>query len=325
MDGITWQQFDVYLVKNNLTKASYYRAAFNELKSFFSTLIFNETNFAGFKYYLENKTSRQTGEKLSKYAINNYLKACKHIATCMVNNGLISHNFIADWKLHVTEKPHVDIIESTEMTKFLTFAYIKNYRAAVCLETFLKTGARSEELFTAQWKNLYSDELFLPLTKTRKSRCLELCIDLYEKIDKLQKYDHGYIFGGVKGKINRKFFNGFIKKCLQEASINKKVRTKELRHSYATLLAEMGVSTFTIKEMMGHTSIKTTENYIHVTKRMKRKAALAHPLTVYEIPPEERLKLSRQFVDSINAKSKNFIVEQPFIKGKWIYVKIPAE
>jgi integrase/recombinase XerD len=50
-------------------------------------------------------------------------------------------------------------------------------------------------------------------------------------------------------------------KVSDKAEIEKKVKTMETRHSASTLMKNAGVSPHYIKESLGHTSLKTTENY----------------------------------------------------------------
>lgn len=45
------------------------------------------------------------------------------------------------------------------------------------------------------------------------------------------------------------------------------------RHSYASLLLENGVDIYTIKSLMGHTNVKTTQIYTHLVNEQKEKAA----------------------------------------------------
>lgn len=48
-----------------------------------------------------------------------------------------------------------------------------------------------------------------------------------------------------------------------------------LRHTFATRMLEAGVDIYTLKELLGHASVTTTEIYLHLCDRAKRKQALA--------------------------------------------------
>lgn len=48
-----------------------------------------------------------------------------------------------------------------------------------------------------------------------------------------------------------------------------------LRHTYATRMLEAGIDIYTLKELMGHASVTTTEIYLHLCDRAKREQALA--------------------------------------------------
>ena len=45
------------------------------------------------------------------------------------------------------------------------------------------------------------------------------------------------------------------------------------RHSFASLLLENGVDIYTIKDLMGHTNVRTTQIYKHIVNDQKEKAA----------------------------------------------------
>ena len=63
----------------------------------------------------------------------------------------------------------------------------------------------------------------------------------------------------------------FIVTCLPTAALW--VLFHMLRHSFASLLLENGVDIYTIKDLMGHTNVRTTQIYAHIVNEQKEKAA----------------------------------------------------
>ena len=63
----------------------------------------------------------------------------------------------------------------------------------------------------------------------------------------------------------------FIVTCLPTGALG--VLFHVARHSFASLLLENGVDIYTIKDLMGHTNVRTTQIYTHIVNEKKEKAA----------------------------------------------------
>jgi len=76
---------------------------------------------------------------------------------------------------------------------------------------------------------------------------------------------------------SRTIYN-IVKKYVKFISNNEKLGPHSLRHSFATHLLQSGSDLMAIKDLLGHSSLGSTQIYTHLdTKRMKEIYEKAHP------------------------------------------------
>jgi Site-specific recombinase XerD len=87
-----------------------------------------------------------------------------------------------------------------------------------------------------------------------------------------------------------------VAKYARLAGIEKNITPHVFRHTFASLLLEEGVDIKYIQDFLGHSSISTTQIYLHTTNKQKRKIiATQHPrqrLYFSDISPADNVKLT---------------------------------
>lgn len=74
-----------------------------------------------------------------------------------------------------------------------------------------------------------------------------------------------YVFCKVNGeRFTGDYVSKTFKQACKDAGMDDAIHFHTLRHSFASNLAQCGVSLYTIKELLGHSSIATTEIYSHL-------------------------------------------------------------
>lgn len=128
--------------------------------------------------------------------------------------------------------------------------------------TLLMTGCRVSELIKIKHRDIHSEESTIELqTKTKVERVIVLptnltkAIQLYSQKMNVQPSD--FLF-----PINTEYVRKRLKKYLELGNLPI-VNIHSLQHAYATILFEAGTDITFIKQLLGHSKISSTKEYIH--------------------------------------------------------------
>lgn len=132
------------------------------------------------------------------------------------------------------------------------------------------TGIRRNELVNIKVENInFIDKtIYLDFTKSGKPRyCyfnekIEQLILKQIEINKSTK--NPYLFALGDGHVNKQSVTSMLFKLKRDLNIDV-LSSHKLRHLYATQLLKNGADLYTIKELLGHSSLKMTQRYLDYT------------------------------------------------------------
>lgn len=163
----------------------------------------------------------------------------------------------------------------------------ESLRDDLILEILIGLGIRRSELIGLKDTDIdYSNKVIKVLGKRNKERIIPAYRKLLDKTkayiairNKTFPHNENYLFLTNKGKpIYAKFVYLLVKRRIGEVSTLDKRSPHVLRHSYATLLLNEGADLEILRELLGHSSLASTQVYTHSTFEELRKAySETHP------------------------------------------------
>ncbi|MDR5900315.1 tyrosine-type recombinase/integrase [Halomonas vilamensis] len=139
----------------------------------------------------------------------------------------------------------------------------------------LLTGARRREVLNARWEDVDLDSRLwrIEFNKTGKTRHVPLSTGALSLLAKLPRQDdNDYLFPNPKtGKPFTALFRSW-NTARQKAGL-KDVRIHDLRHSFASYVINQGHSLYEVQKLLGHTQVKTTQRYAHLSHESLLSAA----------------------------------------------------
>lgn len=182
----------------------------------------------------------------------------------------------------------VAILDSVELTTY------EGLRNRAMLEMLYSCGLRVSELVNLRLSDLFFKEAFIRVIgKGDKQRL----VPVYDKaIEAVNNYiparweliqhtvergggqtDKEILFLNRRGRmLTREMIFTIVKRQAERAGITKRISPHTFRHSFATHLVENGADLRVVQDMLGHSSILTTEIYTHVSSRKWQKNILEH-------------------------------------------------
>lgn len=132
----------------------------------------------------------------------------------------------------------------------------------------LDTGARYSEIANIEWSRIDLDERAIHLwrSKVQNETVLYMSDRVFDVLSRrAANKSTTHVFNNRDGNA-RGYCTQSIRKAILRAGLQN-CRAHTLRHTHATRLIQNGMSVYEVKEILGHSNIKTTLRYAHLESR----------------------------------------------------------
>ncbi len=213
----------------------------------------------------------------------------------LCREGYLVSNVVQSVPTPSMEEPLPSFLSVDEMFRLLERPEGNSFLAVrdrAILETFYTTGMRISELVSITIDDIRPDlktvkvmgkgkkERLLPLGK-RALSALELYFEkraLFLENKKLTGQTQRVFLNFRGGPITTRGVRKILEKHLKGTPLSGTISPHSIRHSFATHMLEAGADLRTIQEMLGHSSLSTTQKYTHLTvDKLMETYDLAHP------------------------------------------------
>lgn len=252
-------------------------------------------------YFGENLLSSITVKDVDIYKLRRLEKGMKpgtikrelNVIRNLFNQARKWKKFFGENPVSLSGMPEVhdqkERVLSIEEEKLLVESIPEEFKGIILIA--LNTGMRLGEILGLKWQWIDLDERFIKLhqthTKTKKSRKVPINTTVWRILSekKLKSRRNEFVFQEAtdtnrKDRISsdeRKKFESYLlgklrrsfKKACEQAEING-LRFHDLRHTVGTRLGEEGIPIQTISKLLGHTSTRMTERYVHPDESVKK-------------------------------------------------------
>ena len=212
-------------------------------------------------------------ENLSKRSIANILSALRTFYNFLLDEKIITSNIFKQIHNPKLEKKLPNFLSYEQTRQILDSINTEtelDYRNKLIIEMFYATGIRVSELVNIKISDINkNDKSIIILGKGKKERIVyfgdyaKIALENYLNI---RSINSEYLFLNKDGnKISIRGVEKIVDKLTSMAAIKNNVTPHTFRHTFATHLLNNGADIKSVQELLGHSSLNTTEIYTHIT------------------------------------------------------------
>ena len=287
------QAYEDYLVKEKNYSPLTVRAYLDDINSFQDYLNQQSISLEEVVYpNIRNWIVVLIEQNISTTSVNRKVSALKSFYKFLLKVKQISVNPLLKHKsLKTAKKVQIPFSEKEMKDVFLDNDYSNDFesiRNRFILELFYTTGIRRAELINLKLNSISETQKTIRVIgKRNKERIipvLDCTLDLFKNYklqrNKLEQINdiEMLILSKTGNKISESFVYRLINDYFSTVSKKEKKSPHVLRHSFATHLLNNGADLNSVKELLGHASLSSTQIYTHSSlAELKKIYQEAHP------------------------------------------------
>ena len=167
-----------------------------------------------------------------------------------------------------SEKRLPIVLSQEEVQKM--FNVCENLKHKVILGLLYSCGLRVSELTSLKWSDIDRSRMIINVIGGKGNKDRQVMLDI-SLIPLLEKYWREYktksyvLSGQFTDQYSKTSVNQVMKQLAEKAGINKRVYAHLMRHNCFTHMVEKGVDINIIQKIAGHSNVKTTLIYTHIS------------------------------------------------------------
>jgi integrase len=213
------------------------------------------------------KSTTRTGRPRSLSTINRELALLRHVFTLALRDGLIrSHPMKGKVKLYREDNKVERYLTDEEEARLVAACVGRYEHLRPIIITALYTGMRRGEIFNLKWSdvNFNANLIHVRQSKSGRPRSIHMTPNVRTEIEKLLplRAETEYVLGNPHtGQARTDLKHGFTAVC--KAAGIEGLRFHDLRHTFATRLAQYSGNIVDVAHVLGHAQVSTTMRYAH--------------------------------------------------------------
>ncbi len=223
-------------------------------------------------------------QKRAPKGYRSYFKNFKVFFNRAIDQNYLRDNPCRGIKLAKRQQESPKVLSRNELNELLVFVKAPHIKEIIIFG--YNTGCRLSEIINLQWSNINLVEKTITIgsktfqTKSRKQRIIPMQKEVFEQLQKLRpkivELEGHYIFRSLRSgkKFTADYVSRKFKQAVRAANLSEDYHFHSLRHSFASNLVRNNVDIYSVRDLLGHSSVAVTQIYAHNDLDTLRKAVV---------------------------------------------------